>query len=87
MNLTTIFHGIIMRANLLKSKVKLYKNFKACIPTQSIMFSLLFLQIKSISTFEEDGPTINNSNHFGGNLFERQCCLCTYLIDLIDSLQ
>ena len=41
MNMTIIFHGIIMRANLLKSKVKLYKNFKACIPRVNAIFIII----------------------------------------------
>ena len=61
-----------MRANLIKRKVKLYKNFKAFIPRVNTIL-LLFLKIKSIITFYEDDPNIKNNNHFWGNLFERQC--------------
>ena len=41
MNMTIIFQGIIMRANLIKGKVKLYKNFKACIPRVNTIFIII----------------------------------------------
>ena len=41
MNMTIIFHGIIMRANLIKRKVKLYKNFKAFIPRLNTIFIII----------------------------------------------
>ena len=63
MNMTIIFHGIIMKANLINRKVKLYKNFKACIPRVNTIL-LLFLKIKSIITFEEDDPNIKYNNYF-----------------------